>query len=69
MTLRDLGCTILGMPSFDYSTVGMTDLFGLGGVDLMAPMESSQMVVDGMGSGLQVADGSYLPTQLVSRDH
>jgi hypothetical protein len=38
-------------------------------VDLMASMDSGQMVVDGMGSGLQVADGSYVPTQPVLRDH
>jgi hypothetical protein len=55
------------MPSFDYSTVGMTDLFGPSGVDLMAPMDSNQMVIDAMGSGLQVADGSFVPSQPVPR--
>jgi hypothetical protein len=57
----------LGMPSFDYSTVGMTDLFGPTGVDLLAPMDSNQMVIDAMGSGLQAADGSFVPSQPVPR--
>ncbi|KAG9675633.1 hypothetical protein KCU95_g16341, partial [Aureobasidium melanogenum] len=49
----------LEMPSFDYSTVGMTDLFGPnGGADLMVPM-----AFDMMGQGLQVADGNYIPSQ------
>ncbi|KAI4716513.1 hypothetical protein E4T48_07291 [Aureobasidium sp. EXF-10727] len=54
----------LEMPSFDYSTVGMTDLFGLNsGVDLMASMDSNQMPLDMMDQGLRVADGSYVPSQ------
>lgn len=54
----------LEMPSFDYSTVGVTDLFGPNnGVDLMVPM-----AFDMMGQGLQVADGSYIPSQNVSQN-
>ena len=58
----------LGMPSFDYSAVGMTDLFGPSGMDLITPMDSNQIVLDVLDSGLQVADGSYVPSQPVSRD-
>jgi hypothetical protein len=35
----------------------------------MEANQNHQMVIDGMGSGLQVADGSYLPSQPVPRDH
>ncbi|THX16930.1 hypothetical protein D6D17_02637 [Aureobasidium pullulans] len=55
----------LEMPSFDYSTVGMTDLFSSNGVDLAGPSDSNQMVLDVMGQGLEVADGSYIPSQSV----
>ena len=51
------------MPAFDYSTMGIPDLFGATGVDLADPSNSNQMVLGLMGEGLQVANGSYDPSQ------
>lgn len=53
----------LEMPAFDYSTMGIPDLFGSNGTDLTDPSNSNQMVLGLMGEGLQVANGSYHPSQ------
>ncbi|KAI5247300.1 hypothetical protein E4T43_02274 [Aureobasidium subglaciale] len=58
----------LEMPSFDYSSVGMVDPFGAN-VDLTAPTDPNQTVLDMMGQGLQVADGSYMPSHPAPQGH